>query len=119
MDYNKYYLDQASGNYPVFRGSAYQRGYGLGNVFQRFFSWAIPFFKQHGLPIVKNVGKEVVHNIASIAKEAIDGRDIKESVEEKLKNSLEKFQKGKGIKRKNKNKRIRKKKIRKFRDIFQ
>lgn len=109
MDFNKYYLDQASGNYPVFRGSVYQRGYGLGNVFQRFFSWALPLLKQHALPIAKVLGKEVINNVASVANDAIDGRDIKESVNEKLKNTLEKLQKGKGVKRKS-NKESKKKK---------
>ena len=30
MDFNKYYADQARGEYPVFRGVAFQHGYGIG-----------------------------------------------------------------------------------------
>lgn len=59
------------------------------------------FKKEYALPVVKNIGKEIVHNAASVASEAIDGRDIKESAKEKFKSSLEKLnQTGKGTKRK-------------------
>lgn len=100
MDFNKYYLDQANG-YPVFRGAPMQRGYGLGNVFRRFISWAMPFLKEYGLPVAKNIGKEIITNAASVANDAIEGKDIKESATQKFKTSLEKLtQRGKGIKRK-------------------
>lgn len=113
MDFNKYYLDQASGRYPVFRGSVIQRGYGLGNVFRQLLSWAIPILKEHALPLVKEVGKEVIHNVAGIANDAIEGRNIKESAKEKFKTSLQKLQRGNGI-QKRKKKRITKK----IKDIF-
>lgn len=105
MDFNKYYLDQIEGtnSFSVFRGSPYQRGYGLGSAFRRFISWAIPLLKEYALPIIKNVGKDIVHNAAHVAKEAIDGRDIKESAKEKFKSSIEKLhQFGRGKKRKKK-----------------
>lgn len=99
MDFKKYYLDQALGNsYPVYRGSAFQKGYGLGGYFRKFFSWALPLLKEHGLPIAKNVGKEIVQNIASIANDAIEGKNIKESAKEKIKSSFNKIKQGKGIK---------------------
>ena len=102
MDFNKYYADQARGEYPVFRGVAFQHGYGIGGVFRRFFSWAIPLLRQHALPIAKNVGKEVIQNIASIATDAIEGKDIAESAKEKVQTALDKLkdQSGKGYKRK-------------------
>lgn len=104
MDFKSYYLLQASGDHPVFRGSPYQRGYGLGGIFRRFFTWVLPILRDHGMPIVKSVGKELISNAANIATEAIDGRDIKNSVEEKIKEGLEKLknQKGSGVKRKHK-----------------
>ena len=38
MDWNKYYLDQAGGgNYNYYTGELYQKGYGLGGTFKRFF----------------------------------------------------------------------------------
>lgn len=106
MDFNQYYLDQAAGNYPVFKGSRFQRGYGLGNAFRRFLSWALPLLRQHALPLAKNIGKEVISNAASIATDAIDGKDVKEAAKEKFKSSIEKLssginqQTGNGYKRK-------------------
>lgn len=116
MDFNNYYLNQANG-YPVFRGSPYQKGYGLGNAFRRFISWAIPILKEYGLPVAKSIGKEIITNVADIANDAIEGKDIKESAKEKFKTSLEKLQQGKGIKRKRKQKKTKNKKTRKL-DIF-
>lgn len=117
MDFNKYYVDQAT-SYPVFKGSTYQRGYGLGNAFRRFISWAIPLLKEYGLPIAKSIGKEIVTNAATVATEALEGKNIKESAKEKILTSLEKLkqQKGNGIKRKSKSskKLIKKRKL----DIF-
>lgn len=109
MDFNKYYLDQANG-FPVFRGVQFQIGNGLGNVFRRFMSWAIPYFKEYALPVAKNIGKEIISSAASVANDAIEGKDIKESAKEKLKTSFDKLtQRGKGIKRKrNKIKKTRK-----------
>jgi hypothetical protein len=106
MDFNQYYLDQADGIYDgdfenvSFRGPMFQRGFGIGSYFRSFFSWALPLLKKHALPIAQSVGKEVVRNAASVASEAIDGRDLKESVEEKVMQTLEKLKKnqiGRGL----------------------
>ena len=120
MDFNKYYLDQATGNsFPVFQGPSFQRGYGLGNVFKRFISWAIPLLREYALPIAKNVGKEVINTAASVANEAIDGKDIKESAKEKIKNSLQNLkQTGKGIKRTKSSPKPNPKKAKRDLDIF-
>ena len=99
MDYNQYYLDQAKGSnpeYQVFRSSAFQKGYGLGNAFRKFFSWAIPILKQYALPIAQNVGKEIVNNVANVANEAIEGKNIKASAKERFQTSLEKLKNQKG-----------------------
>ncbi len=44
MNYNNYYMEQAGGSsdYNYFRGSVYQKAYGLGGSFKRFFKWIIP-----------------------------------------------------------------------------
>jgi len=122
MDFNKYYLDQANGIYPVFKGPPIQKGYGIGNAFRKFISWAIPLLKQHALPVAKEVGKHVIQNIAEIANDAIEGKSIKDSAKEKMKSSIEKLnqqqqQQGRGKRKirkiKNKNKKKKSKK-----DIF-
>lgn len=102
MDFNKYYLEQATGGLTAFRGPAFQRGYGFGSAFRRFMSWALPLLKQHALPLAKTVGKEVITNVASIANDAIDGKDVNDSAKEKFTTSLEKMTKqtGNGYKRK-------------------
>ncbi len=59
-------MEQAGGSsdYNYFRGSVYQKGYGLGGSFKRFFKWIIPIFKQHALPKIeiglKQVGSEAL-----------------------------------------------------------
>lgn len=125
-DVNKYYQDQAEGlnennsEAYYFRGPMYQRGYGLGSYFKKFVTWAIPLLKQHALPVAQSIGKEVVKNVAEVASDALDGKDIKESVKSKIKNSLEKIQSGKGIKRKRKTskKKTSNKKQKKYQDFF-
>lgn len=44
------------GEFEFYKGSPYQRGYGLGGTFRRFFSWLVPIFKEHALPayLIKN-----------------------------------------------------------------
>ena len=55
MDFYNYYLNQADRNY--FRGTPYQRGYGLGGAFKSFFRWILPLIK----PIAQNVGRDLIH----------------------------------------------------------
>ena len=76
----------------------------------------MPLLRQHGLPLAKNVGKEIIQNVSSIAHDAIDGKDIKEGAKQKFKSSFEKLsQIGKGYKRK----RIQSiKRNKKYKDIF-
>lgn len=47
MDWTEYYMKQAGGgsNYDYFRGDVYQKGYGLGGTFKKFFKWIVPIFK--------------------------------------------------------------------------
>ena len=47
-------MDQAGGEYNVYRGSMYQKGYGLGGSFRKFFSWIIPLVKKHALPTIES-----------------------------------------------------------------
>lgn len=88
MDFNNYYTQQARQTTPVFRGSPFQRGFGIGNVFKRFFRWVIPIIKSNAIPIVKNVGKEALKTVVHIANDTIDGKDFKTSAKSQIKNSL-------------------------------
>lgn len=117
MNWNAYYAEQAGGAYnlDVFRGSSYQRGYGLGGSFRSFFKWLVPIFKEHALPLLKSgaqeVGKEAISSITNIAKDAVNGRNIKEAAGEHLNSAVDNLKEkvnkklsGKGIKRRKKRK---------------
>lgn len=130
MDYKTYYLNQAGNGYPVYIGTPYQKGYGLGGVFRKFFKWVLPILKEHALPIVKTVGKEVLRGASNIANDKLNGKNLKESAKARIKESLnslaESVQSGEGYKRKQKQNKIKKlisikkfsKKKKRFLDIF-
>ena len=83
MDYKQYYLNQAGGQYSVFRGSSRQRGYGLGGMFRTMYRYIMPLFKSHALPVLKKgaqfVGSEAIKAASNIAHDAIQGEDVKKS----------------------------------------
>lgn len=110
----------------------YQRGYGLGGTFRRFFSWIVPILKKHALPVVqeglKEVGKTALGTAADIAKDSLNGMDVKDSFRQRtvsaidsLKEKAERKLDGRGIKRRRKSKKqkyIIIKKRKQLKDIF-
>lgn len=88
MDYENYYANQAINKIPVFEGYRIQRGYGLGGVFRRLFKWIIPIVKQHAVPVVKTVGHEVIKGATNWAKDALKGKNFKESANQRLEETL-------------------------------
>jgi hypothetical protein len=44
--YHDYYLHQAGRGYPVYVGTRYQRGHGLGSIFGSLFKSTVPFLKR-------------------------------------------------------------------------
>ena len=106
MEFQDYYAKQAKENTPVFRGASFQKGYGFGSVFKRFFKWVLPIIKQNALPIMKTVGKEALKGAVNIANDALDGQDLETSAKSQLKNSLNNLsdQYGNGKKKKKKSK---------------
>lgn len=115
----------------IFRGSQYQKGYGLGDQFRRFFSWIVPLVSKHALPTLKEagkaVGKEALSTAADIAKDTISGKNFKEAAEERVSSAIdtlknkaeEKLLRGKGIKRRRKSKKYTIIKKKKLDDIFE
>lgn len=98
----------------LYYGAPYQRGYGLGGTFRKFFSWIVPIFKKHALPVLndglKEVGKTALTTAADIAKDTVNGINIRDSFRERtntaldtLKEKAEKKLEGRGY-RINKNK---------------
>jgi len=80
--YEDYYSRQAGGEIPVFVGSRYQRGHGLGSVlggiFRRFI---IPLFKTHG----KTLALDALRTGMDVADDVLgSGRGFKESVKKRV-----------------------------------
>jgi hypothetical protein len=119
---------QLGGVQTVFRGPMYQEGYGLGGYFRKFFKWIVPIAEKHVLPHLKSgieaVGQQTVESLSNIAKDTIQGKNIKESTNQNLnaaidnlKNRAKKHLNGEALKRKNKKSHFIYKK-RKNKDIF-
>lgn len=104
-------MNKMIGKYDTYNGKLYQRGYGLGGQFRRFFKWVVPLFKKHALPKLKDaaktLGKEALSSVSDISKDLISGVDVKtastqrineaiDNLASKAENKLE----GNGIKRK-------------------
>lgn len=65
-DYQRYYLNQAGGGFSdikIFRGSPYQRGYGIGTIARRF-----------GIPLLRFLGKHLLSTGMSIGSELLADR---------------------------------------------
>jgi len=80
--YEDYYSRQAGGEIPVFIGSRYQRGHGLGSVlgglFRRF---VIPLFRTHG----KTLALDALRTGMDVAEDVLaSGRGLKESVKKRV-----------------------------------
>lgn len=70
----KHYLSQSGGgapSYPVFRGSAYQHGQGIGDIFRHIGRWLAPF-----LPVAVDAAKTFISGTASNLSQ---GKSIKEA----------------------------------------
>ena len=119
MNWNSYYMEQSGHGQPsnYYSGPYYQRGYGLGGMFRKFFNWIVPLVRTHALPAMKTgakeLGKVALESVSDVAKDALAGRDVRESVKtqadvlrgkaseavDDLKNKAEQLLEGKGIKR--------------------
>ena len=89
MNFKKYYSNQARNeNIPGFRGSNYQKSFGFGDVFKKFFSWIIPIVKKNVTPLIKSLGKYVIKTASHIASDAIEGESFSKSAKERINNTL-------------------------------
>ena len=78
MNWNDYYMEQAGGgDYNTFKGSLYQRGYGMGGMFMRFFRWIGPLLKKAAIPLLKGAA-----TAAGIAKDVTRGKPLHESLKD-------------------------------------
>jgi len=80
--YEDYYSRQVGGEMPVFAGSRYQRGHGLGSVLGGFFRrFIVPLFKTHG----KTLALDALRTGMNVADDVLgSGHDFKESVKKRV-----------------------------------
>jgi hypothetical protein len=84
MNYHSYYENQAKNEIPVFKGAIFQKGYGFGDIFKKFFSWIVPIVKKNAVPVLKDVGKQIVKTTSNIAYDTIDGQNFKKSSKNRI-----------------------------------
>lgn len=93
MDYKEYYTNQIGSGLPVYYGSRYQKGYGLGNMFRSFFRWIVPVFKTHALPLLKEgaktLGNEAIRTAANVATDTLSGKDIEHAARERAQEAFD------------------------------
>ena len=79
--YEDYYLHQAGGGYPVYAGSRYQRGHGLGSVFGGLFKAAAPLLKKGA----QALGREALKTGLQIAGDVAKGKNLKQAAKSRVK----------------------------------
>ena len=95
MDYIKYYENQAGGNdpYSVFRGSPFQRGYGLGGIFKKMYRFFMPIMNTHALPALKRgaeiFGAEAVKAASNVAQDVIKGSNVQDALRHHTSTAIE------------------------------
>ena len=97
MDYEQYFTNQANNKIPVYEGYRFQRGYGLGGVFRKLFKWIMPIVKQHAVPVAKTVGEQILKGATGFAKDAIRGKNIKESANQRFEETLNELSNRAGV----------------------
>jgi len=80
--YENYYSRQVGGEIPVFIGSRYQRGHGLGSVLGGFLRrFIIPLFTTHG----KTLALDALRTGMDVAEDVLGGKQgLKESVKKRV-----------------------------------
>ena len=69
--YNEYYLNQTGRGYPVYVGTRYQRGHGLGSIFGSLFKSAVPLLKRGA----KTLGREALKTGLNLASDVMEGQN--------------------------------------------
>lgn len=79
--YEQYYVQQAGrGVGPVYTGSPYQRGHGIGNFLSSIFRAVFPLVKSGA----KVLGQEAVNTGFGILRDTISQKPIKESLKQRM-----------------------------------
>jgi hypothetical protein len=81
--YHDYYIHQAGKGYPVIARRRYQRGHGLSSIFGGLFKASMPLLKKGA----KTLGHEALKTGLNIAKDVVQGRNIKQAAKSRLKST--------------------------------
>lgn len=81
-EYNQSY-DESIPPIPIYSGSLYQKGHGLGNVFSSLMKVAMPLVKQGA----KSLGQTALKTGLNIAKDTLSGGNFKTSLSNHMKNA--------------------------------
>ena len=91
--YRGHFHNQRGGHsLPGFRGGGIQRGYRLGSMFRSFFRSAVPLLKSGA----RTVGKAALNTGIDVAKDVLDGNDVRTAAAGRLKETGQKL-KGQAI----------------------
>ena len=111
--YEKYYLDQI-GHGQYFSGVAFQRGYGLGNIFASLGKAILPLVKSGA----KAIGKQALKSGVAFASDVLAGKNVKQAALERTKQAGSTLWRQATAPKKRKAARVQKKKRKKYNDIF-
>jgi len=88
--YTKYYANQAGyGDYPplqTFKGTSYQRGYGIGSIFSSIIRGITPLFQSSfAKQAAKTVGNQLLNTGLQVGKDLLQGQNLKEAAKHRFK----------------------------------
>ncbi|GFU07963.1 uncharacterized protein F54H12.2 [Trichonephila clavipes] len=71
--FEDHYTNHIGSGVPYYEGVSFQKGYGLGGIFRRFFRAALPFLVKGG----KAVGKEALRTGTRVVSDVLSGENFK------------------------------------------
>ncbi|GBM67577.1 hypothetical protein AVEN_73706-1 [Araneus ventricosus] len=77
----EHYTNHKGSGIPYYEGVSFQKGYGLGGIFRRFFRAARPFLVKGG----KALGKEALVTGTNVVNDVVSGEDIKTATKRRSK----------------------------------
>lgn len=81
--YKNFYGQTGGSMVPIFHGTKYQRGHGLGSIFSGLFKAAVPMLKKGAVQL----GKTALKTGVNIAKDALGGESIKSAFSKNVKSA--------------------------------
>jgi hypothetical protein len=102
LSVERYYMNQAGGNVPIFVGSPNQRGHGIGSTFTGLMKASTPLItkglmsvgksvRSMAVPMLKNAGRQLLKSgkrgakraATNMIRDAVRGRNIKQSIKKR------------------------------------